>query len=222
MKSRTTIIAIGLLVIALGVTGVVVGTNKKSETKPVASSRSSSMSMHGGHNGATLDMLKQQTGDAYDEMFIMMMSEHHAGAIAMANVVVNDAKHPELKALAQNIITAQTKELADMKSWAANWGYTYMQPSQSAIDDMTMGLKGKTGDALDKQFLADMIGHHQSALDMATLSSSRAMHDEIKTLSNNIEMTQTKEIAQMKGFQSTWGYASSDTSNESMSGMHHN
>lgn len=130
-------------------------------------------------------------------------------------------KHPELRTLAQDIITDQAKELSDMKSWAAKWGYTYTQPSQSAIDDMTASLKGKTGDALDRQFLGDMIGHHQSALDMASLSAKRAKHDEIKTLSTNILTTQSTEIAKMKGFQSSWGYHNSTSEDSSMSSMNH-
>lgn len=68
-----------------------------------------------------------------------------------------------------------------------------------------------------------MIAHHQSAVDMAKLSASRAKHDEIKTLSNDIIAAQEKEISEMKMWQTDWNYTSSsmDGMNHSMQGMSH-
>ncbi len=75
---------------------------------------------------------------------------------------------------------------------------------------MAMGhmaaLIGKTGDDYDKAFLADMIAHHQDAVDMSKLSAANAKHDEIKQLSDAITDAQRKEIAQMKQWQIDWGY----------------
>lgn len=211
---KTRIIAI-VIVLIVGVTGAaaVLTLNKKNATPPQVVSNTSVAAPQ--HDVSMTNMLTAQTGDAYDKMFITMMSEHHAGAIAMAKLVVNDAKHPELRTFAQGIIMAQTKEVADMKAWAATWGYTYTAPSQSAIDDMVLSMKDKIGDALDKQFLTDMIGHHQSAVDMAVLSATRAKHEEIKILSGNIMSTQTTEIAKMQGFGSEWGYDVTATSTHS-------
>jgi Domain of unknown function (DUF305) len=56
------------------------------------------------------------TGDA-DADFLAGMVPHHQGAIDMARVVIAHGKDPKIKALAQAIITAQEKEIADMKSW---------------------------------------------------------------------------------------------------------
>ena len=126
MKSRTGIIVI-VVVIALIATGVGIAL-RPDKVSPTQSKATPSMELHGESMTATL---KVQTGDAYDQMFITMMSEHHAGAVAMAKYVLNDAKHPEIRTLAANIISAQTKELADMKSWAAKWGYAYAAPSQA-------------------------------------------------------------------------------------------
>lgn len=215
MKSRTGIVVVAIFIIAVAAGfGIALRTNKST---PTASEAVTSMSMH---DGSMLSTLKVQTGDAYDQMFITMMSEHHAGAVAMATYVLHDAKHPEIRTLAANIISAQTKELADMKSWATKWGYTYAAPGQIVIDENTASFKGKTGDALDRQFLSDMLAHHQGALDMATLSATRANHVEIKTLSDSIISTQTNEIALMKGYASSFGYGVEGTDSESMHGMH--
>ena len=215
MKSRTGIIIAAVVIIAVAAgAGFALRANKINST---ASEAVTSMSMH---DGSMMTTLKVQTGDGYDQMFITMMSEHHAGAVAMATYVLRDAKHPEIRTLAANIISTQTKELADMKSWATKWGYSYAAPSQMVTNENTASFKGKTGDALDRQFLSDMLAHHQGALDMATLSATRANHVEIKTLSDSIISTQTNEIALMKGYASSFGYGVEGTDSESMHGMH--
>jgi hypothetical protein len=70
------------------------------------------------------DMLKGKTGDDLDSAFLEGMIPHHQGAIDMANMILNDAKHPELRKMAQDIITAQQSEINMMEQWQKNWGYT--------------------------------------------------------------------------------------------------
>ena len=52
-----------------------------------------------------------------DKDFVMMMIPHHQGAIDMAQLELKYGKDPELKALAESIIRAQDKEIAQMKAW---------------------------------------------------------------------------------------------------------
>ena len=81
-------------------------------------------------------------------------------------------------------------------------------PSRSeSMAGMTASLTTKTGDTFDQAFLIDMIKHHQAAVVMAKLATSRAKHDEIKTLSNDIISAQESEINQMKQWQTNWGYS---------------
>lgn len=59
-----------------------------------------------------------QPADAlYDHRFIDMMIPHHEGAIMMARDAQQNANRPELKALAESIITGQQKEIDQMKQW---------------------------------------------------------------------------------------------------------
>ena len=60
----------------------------------------------------------QATGDA-DKDFVALMMPHHSGAIDMAKVELQYGKDATLRAMAQEIIASQQKEIDDMKKWQA-------------------------------------------------------------------------------------------------------
>ena len=67
--------------------------------------------------------LKGLKGDEFDKQFISEMITHHEGAVDMAELALTNAKHQEVKTMAQNIISAQTKEIDEMQTWQKNWHY---------------------------------------------------------------------------------------------------
>lgn len=56
-----------------------------------------------------------------DRHFIVMMIPHHEGAVAMADLALSRAKHPELKKLAAAIKTTQNQEIQQMQTWYKQW-----------------------------------------------------------------------------------------------------
>ena len=60
-------------------------------------------------------------GEAYEEMFLRGMIVHHLGAIEMAEELLKQTDRPELVTLGNNIIKAQTEEVAMMKGWLNSW-----------------------------------------------------------------------------------------------------
>ena len=74
----------------------------------------------------------------------------------------------------------------------------------SSMQGMMAGLQGKTGDAFDKEFLAEMIVHHQGAVDMAQAVLKTSKRPELIQLANDIITAQTKEISMMQGWQKNW------------------
>ena len=89
---------------------------------------------------------------------------------------------------------------------------------QMSMEDMNMELNDKSGDDFDKAFIEMMIAHHEGAVDMAKLSSSRAKHDEVKQLSEDIIAAQTKEIKEMKQWQKDWNYSGDNVKHDMHSG----
>ena len=57
---------------------------------------------------------------------------------------------------------------------------------------------------LDAVFLALMIPHHQSGIDMASLAPDRAAHQEVKDLAAGIARSQGEEITTMNGWLESW------------------
>lgn len=80
----------------------------------------SAMTMEESMAGMT-DSLKGKTGDAFDQAFLQEMVVHHEGAVTMAEQVLATSKRPELRKLAEDIITAQTKEIKMMQDWEKQW-----------------------------------------------------------------------------------------------------
>ena len=65
---------------------------------------------------AKLETLKDKE---FDQMFLESMIVHHEGAIQMTQMIV-ESSNKEVKTLADNIISSQTKEIAEMKELLAN------------------------------------------------------------------------------------------------------
>jgi uncharacterized protein (DUF305 family) len=70
---------------------------------------------------ATGHMTNTMSGEHYDHGFINMMIPHHEQAIEEARVAQREARHPELKQMADNIIRAQQAEIEQMKQWRKDW-----------------------------------------------------------------------------------------------------
>lgn len=77
---------------------------------------------HGGTGGVSgmmtpeqMALLSNGTGTEFDRMFLQMMIIHHEGAVSDAEREQADGVNPEAKALAADIVTAQTEEITRMQ-----------------------------------------------------------------------------------------------------------
>jgi uncharacterized protein (DUF305 family) len=78
-----------------------------------------------GEDRSMMGMMKdpQQLAEEnpFDRAFIDHMIPHHESAIAMAEVALHKSENPEIKDLAEDIVSAQGREIAQMKQWRKEW-----------------------------------------------------------------------------------------------------
>lgn len=130
--------------------------------------------------------------------FIEEMIPHHQEAVDTAKEVIErGGTTSEIKRLVENIVVAQEREIADMKSWYQAWYGIPYQPSGN-YTPMMRELDNLSGSAIDRVFLEDMIGHHMGAIMMARSVQPYIEHTEIEVLADAVVSTQSAEIMEMR------------------------
>jgi uncharacterized protein (DUF305 family) len=71
--------------------------------------------------GMMMDPQSLADENPFDEAFIDTMIPHHQSAIGMAGVANEKSKNPRIKELAQNITSAQKREIEQMRGWRREW-----------------------------------------------------------------------------------------------------
>lgn len=104
--------------------GLLVAVATTTFNKPETATRTELASMMSGMSMDDMTMnLQAKKGDEFDRAFIESMIAHHQGAVDMAKLSADQAKHMEIKQLSTEIIAAQEKEISAMKQWYKDWGY---------------------------------------------------------------------------------------------------
>jgi uncharacterized protein (DUF305 family) len=152
-----------------------------------------------------------------DSHFIEQMIPHHEGAIEMAKLALEKSKRPEMLSLAKNIITAQEKEIVDMKAWYKDWYGKDVSTNDSHMMDGnmmsgSMHMNSMSGDLetlknakdFDLEFIDQMIPHHEMAVMMAQMLQNTTDRDEMISLAKNIITSQSQEIEMMRSWKQDW------------------
>lgn len=155
-------------------------------------------------------------GRATDREFIAAMIPHHQGAIAMARVATRRAEHPEIRRLAQSIISAQEREIRELRLVHRDLFGGEPGSARPQLLGLSMSEAGMAHDTamletarpFDRAFIDMMIPHHEGAVRMAKVVLKRGSDPRLKRLARDIVRTQTAEIRSMKRWRQRW-YGSS-------------
>lgn len=145
-----------------------------------------------------------------DQHFIVQMIPHHEGAIEMSKIALERSKRPEVLSLANGIIEAQQKEINDMRAWYQSW-YGSAVPASTGMGMRMGSMEGDTAELssasdadFDREFLTQMIPHHEMAIMMVRMLAAGTERTEMKQLADNITTSQAREIAMMRGWLEVW------------------
>lgn len=85
---------------------------------------SNAASMPGMASSAELDQLRSLSGPRLETYFLQLMTRHHQGGAPMMRAAIERAEIGAVRNLAQQMLTAQTAEVATMKQMLADRGAT--------------------------------------------------------------------------------------------------
>ena len=155
-------------------------------------------------------MIREKSGSASID-FLKGMIPHHEAAIKMSESYLNyGGEVSDLQTLAQDIITAQKKELVQMKDLIKKYeeegkknqdkedAYLAKYSEMFSDDSMSHHINPSGVDNIDQAFAEGMIMHHQMAVDMAKDILDYTDEEEVKQLAQEIIDVQEKEIEQMQ------------------------
>ena len=151
----------------------------------------------------------KMTGD-FDIDFANMMIMHHQAAIDMSEVEIAKGTDAQIKTMAQNIITTQNAEIAQLQAFIKNYNMPEAKKENGKrsdelseamkimIDKMNgLQLTGNT----DKDFVMMMIPHHESAITMVADELVHGKQLGLIKMAQKISVDQSKEINEFKA----WG-----------------
>lgn len=83
-----------------------------------------------------LNQLRSMMGVEADGLFLQLMISHHRGGVLMGQAALKDSQRPEVRALAQAIVNAQTSEITYMQELLQRKGFA---PAPEATPAMNHG-----------------------------------------------------------------------------------
>ncbi len=199
--------AILLVVLALGVLSVAAcGGAESAGNQGKSAQEHEKTEAEGG--GMASEMLMED-GEYSDVKFIDAMIPHHQGAVEMAQVALENARHEELRKLSRQIIAAQEEEIETLQ---------VIRERETGNPSMPMDMGDGSGEMMgmvdseklanerpfDRAFIDAMIPHHESAIEMAQVASEESDIPEIQGLAEDIIEAQTLEIDRLSDWREEW------------------
>lgn len=159
MSKISTILAIALIVVSF-VSGLLLGFFVNPEYKVSMYDKSE---MDFGRADRNLDL-----------RYLNAMISHHRGAMLLAQEAALYSERPEIKGLAEKILTNEPLAIDELYTWKKDW----YKDTRNVKDPVVVNL-GVYDDNFDLRFLNALIAHHEMGL---------LMTKEIKTKSSRLEV----------------------------------
>jgi uncharacterized protein (DUF305 family) len=136
-----------------------------------------------------------------DVTFIDFFVPHHEMAVMMAEHVLAHGENAEIRALAQQMRTAQLEEIETMQAVREELTGAADSPPMPADPHMEpemAEMMEASGLELDLMFLEEMIPHHAGGLPTAHRAKPHVENEQLATMSDDIYYAQAHEIGEME------------------------
>ncbi|WP_420838041.1 DUF305 domain-containing protein [Antrihabitans stalactiti] len=139
--------------------------------------------------------------------FAQDMSVHHEQAVLLAHTLASDVD-PYIRSMADQIIAAQTAEIATMRGWLNLVGEPFSPPHQmnhgggpampgmASVEEITR-LGTLHGSEAEIDFLQLMVRHHRGGVDMAQKAFNESTTQPVRLFALDMVQAQGNEIGMM-------------------------
>ncbi len=160
-------------------------------------------------NKTTTTMNNAKMNGDFDYDFANLMIMHHQMAIDMSSVQIEKGSDQTIKNMAKGIVVAQEIEIREMQQFIQNYKITKTNNQTSNSYKIATEMKSmmdkmnavKMIDDIDKDYVAMMIPHHESAVTMAKMQLQFGTQNVLVDLSKSIVEDQSFEIDEFKNWQ---------------------
>jgi uncharacterized protein (DUF305 family) len=146
----------------------------------------------------------------YDLQVLDTLNQHYRATLELANLAESQAEHRELKEFARQLSRTQQREIEQLRAWRNEWYAGQLAAENSALPGMqnmampSADLRNLSGQAFDRQWLAQLIPLYQGTVELARDILNHAEHAELKEWAARLQEQRPREIEQLKIWQKSW------------------
>jgi uncharacterized protein (DUF305 family) len=141
------------------------------------------------------------TGANASETWALKMVEHHRGAIAMSQLLIDQGGDPQMVQMARQTVEKQQREVAELervvRAGISN-GSGEPNPFGPVEQQMHQSMMAANGANLSEAWARKMIVHHQGAVDMSELLLRQGGDEEVLAMARRTAADQRQEIAHLE------------------------
>ena len=205
MRITTLLMGVGALALAACSGGGEGGNNAAANTVGENAS-ANSMANDPNNPFAAVDMQMHErmvaaTGTNASETWVRKMIEHHRGAVAMSQILIEQGGDARFVEMARTGAQKQQREIGELERLLAGGitgGSGEANPYGPVEQSMHQQMMAASGANLSETWARKMIAHHQGAVDMSEVLIRQGGNPQVLALARRVAEDQRREIAHLE------------------------
>ena len=136
--------------------------------------------------------------------YLMLVADHHAMGVMMAEMCEERAVSPELRELCARAAEDQAMEVEQVLGWLEDWYGIEYEPDVSGMGQMNR-LMRLSGPAFDVEFSEMFIKHHRRIILASAQELDMLYHPQAVQLAAHIVEEQSADIAELRAIIQSYG-----------------
>lgn len=141
------------------------------------------------------------TGANASDAWARKMIEHHRGAVAMSQILIDQGGDPQFVRMARETMEKQQREIGELErmvSAGISGGTGDAGIFRPVEQQMHQAMMAASGDSLSETWARKMIAHHQGAVDMSELVIRQGGNSQVLAMARRTAEDQRREIAHLE------------------------